>query len=91
MGNSNTKPESLARLRERIDALDEEIMGLVFKRIELSNFIMSTKPPTEVVDQGREQAIVGHYSQKLLSVSSEAKLKRLVLAIIATSQEYPEK
>lgn len=91
MGTSpNTKPESLTELRARIDAIDDEIIALLIKRIELSNFIMKSKPAAQVVDPKREQEIVGRYSGMLFDVSTPAKSQRIALAVIATSGIYPE-
>lgn len=91
MGQSETKiTEDIASLRERIDAVDDEIIELLLKRVELSNLIMKTKPNSQIVDSGREQAIHDRYSRKLSEVSTLAKSKRLVLGILGTSRFYPE-
>lgn len=90
MESPKTKKEGMAELRERINAIDDEILVLLLKRIELSNSIMKSKAPAQIVDSQREQEIVQRYSEKLLTVSTPDKSKRLALGIIATSSFYPE-
>lgn len=90
MGSSNKNSEDIVELRARIDAIDDEIAGLLLKRIELSNSIMKSKPPAQIVDSEREQEILTRYSEKLSGLSTPAKLKRLVLGILAASRIYPE-
>lgn len=80
----------IGQLREKIDAIDDEIIGLVLKRIELSNQIMKTRPTSQIVDPAREQAIHSRYLEKLSEVSTPAKSKRLVLGVIGASKLYPE-
>lgn len=92
--NVETSPDDIAQLRQqlrdRIDAIDDEIAGLILKRIELSNQIMKTKSPSRITDPAREQAIIERYSEKLSDVSTPAKSKRLVLGVIGASKLYPE-
>jgi chorismate mutase len=90
MGSSSKNSEDIVELRARIDAIDDEIAGLLLKRIELSNSIMKSKPPTQIVDSAREQEILTRYSAKLSGLSTLSKLKRLVLGILAASRIYPE-
>lgn len=92
--NVETNPVDIVQfrqqLRERIDTIDDEIAGLILKRIELSNQIMKTKSPSRVTDPAREQAIIARYFEKLCDVSTPAKSKRLVLGVIGASRLYPE-
>lgn len=91
MGPSDMKSaKDIASLRERIDAIDEEIIELLLKRVELSNLIMKTKPFLAIIDSDREQMILKRYSEKLSDVSTGSKLKRLVFGILGTSRLYPE-
>lgn len=90
MRSSHPQKESMAELRGRIDAIDNEILDLLLKRIELSNLIMKSKSPAQIVDSEREQEIIRRYSEKLSDVSTSAKSKRLALGVIATSRLYPE-
>ena len=90
MGPSDTKKEGVAEWRERIDALDDEIIELLLKRIDLSSLIMKSKSPAQIVDPEREQEILMRYSGKLSRVSTAKKSKRLALGIIAASSFYPE-
>lgn len=85
MGTGN-----LNQLRERIDALDGQIAELIRQRIELANSIMKAKAPQQIVDSAREQEILGRYLGKLEGLSTPAKSKRLVSAILAVSGLYPE-
>lgn len=92
MDSSGSKTsKDIASLRERIDAIDDELIALLLKRIELSNLVMQTKPSTQIIDPNREQAILNRYSEKLADVSTLPKTKRLVLGILGTSRLYPER
>lgn len=82
--------QELGRLRGQMDAIDDQIAELILKRIELSNRIMKTKSSSQVVDPGREQAIVERYFAKLADVSTRPKAERLVSGIIGASKLYPE-
>lgn len=84
--DSNT----LKELRGRIDALDGEIIALLRDRVALSNAIMSAKVPGQIIDVGREQEIVQRYAEGLAAVSTTAKIRRLVSAVIQVSSVYPE-
>lgn len=88
--NTETGPVDIAQLRARIDAIDDEIAGLILKRIDLSNQIMKTKSPSRITDPVREQAILARYTEKLSDVSTPTKSKRLVLGVIGASKLYPE-
>ena len=90
MGSEGTKPEGLSQGRKRINAVDDQIIELLLKRIELANTVMNLKAPFEVVDRDREQEVLKRYSEKLSSLSTPEKLKRLVAGIIAASRIYPE-
>ncbi len=82
--------DPIASLRARIDAIDDELIALLLKRIELSNLVMAGKPPARIVDSDRERAILVRYTEKLSPVSTEPKSKRLVRGILGTSRLYPE-
>lgn len=90
MDSSKSKTKDLVDLRERIDAIDDEIIALLIKRIELANSIMKSKASSQIVDSKREQEIITRYSAKLSNVSTPSKSKRFVQALIATSNRYPE-
>jgi chorismate mutase len=79
----------VAELRELIDLLDDEIIQLISKRIQLSTRVMEAKPSSQVIDPTREQTIIHRYFEKLSGVSTLPKVKRLVLGIIGTSKSYP--
>lgn len=87
---ANEITADIASARERIDAIDDELIELLRKRIELSSLIMQTKPQTRIVDPTREQAILTRYCEKLGEVSTFQKTKRLVLGILGTARLYPE-
>lgn len=87
---AKTYTAEVAQLREQIDRIDDEIIQLIAKRIELSTLVMETKPPSQVIDTTREQAIVSRYFAKLSGLSSLPKAKRLVLGIIGASKIYPD-
>lgn len=82
--------DDIAFVRKRIDSIDDELIELLLKRIELSNLIMKTKPLAQIIDPRREQAILTRYSEKLAETSTLPKTKRLVLGILGTSRLYPE-
>lgn len=87
---SNANEDSdLQRLRGQIDAIDDQIIDLLRKRIELSTSIIKTKQSTKVVDVEREREILGRYLAKLSEVSTEAKLRQLVSGILSASKSYP--
>jgi chorismate mutase len=90
MTSSETKAESIAQLRDRIDTIDDAIIELLIKRIELSNFIMRSKVSKHIVDPQREHEIIRRYSSKLSGVSNPLKAKRFVSALVAASNLYPE-
>ena len=94
MNNSNQNPEDcvvdITGLRQQIDLVDEEIIQLILKRIDISSLIMKIKPQSQVIDQGREQAIANRYFEKLSPVSTMPKTKRLVSGIIGASKTYPD-
>ena len=82
--------QNLSRLRDQVDAIDEQIIGLISKRIELATLIIKSKPASAIVDPSREQAIVRRYFEKLADVSTFDKVKRLVAGIIEASKVYPD-
>jgi len=77
-------------VRERIDAVDDQIIELLRQRIELSSLIIQTKPPAGIIDPKREQAILNRYFEKLSEASTLPKTKRLVFGILGCSRLYPE-
>lgn len=84
------KPSQIIELRQIIDSIDDEIMELISKRIELSTRIMKLKSDSQVIDPAREQAIINRYFAKLSAQSTMTKVKRLVLGVIRSSGAYPE-
>ena len=82
--------EKMKELRGQIDALDDQIIELLLKRIDLSSSIIRSKDPGPVVDLGREQAICQRYLGRLESVTTAEKVKNVVKAILAVSKLYPE-
>lgn len=91
--NEDSSPNvdpGLIGLREQVDAIDDQLMELMVKRIELASEIMKAKPAGQIVDSSREQAIVKRYHEKLADLSTLAKTKRLVSAIIQASKCYPD-
>ena len=82
--------QSTESLRKQIDDVDDKIIELLRQRIELSNLIIQAKSPAQILDPGREQAILERYTNQLANVSSAGKLKRLVSGILGTSRFYPE-
>lgn len=88
---SSAEPaRDLSRLRDQVDAIDDQIIELISKRIELATLIMKSKPASQIVDPSREQAIVRRYFDKLGDRTTLAKVKRLVSGIIETSKVYPD-
>lgn len=79
----------IAELRELIDAVDDEIILLIKKRIKISTELMELKPPSETIDSGREEAIVQRYFGHLSTSSTLPKVRRLVAGIIGASKTYP--
>lgn len=80
----------ITSLRKQIDDVDDKLIEFLCKRIELSNLVIKSKPPDQILDLDREQAIHQRFSDKLLDLSTPQKLKRLVSGILATSRFYPE-
>lgn len=80
---------AIAELRRQIDTLDAQIAELIFRRIEVSNSVMKSKPPEQVLDLSREQEIEKLYNTRLSPVSTPQRTKQLVRAILATSALYP--
>lgn len=70
--------------------MDDQIIGLLLKRIQLSNSIMESKGPGQIIDPGREQDIHRHYAEGLTGFSTPAKAKQFVNALLAASSLYPE-
>lgn len=92
MKNSDSlNPTEIASIRQRIDAIDDQLVELLLQRIELSDLIMKSKPVNQIVDPRREEAILARYTEKLADVSTLPKTKRLVLGILGTSRLYPER
>lgn len=83
-------PETLAELRGRIDTLDDQIITLLLERVQLSNTVMGAKAPAQIVDSTREQEITRRYTDRLASVSTPAKSRRVVQAVLGVSSLYPE-
>lgn len=83
--------KTIKELRGQIDMLDDQIADLVRKRIEVSNSIMSAKPAGQVIDAQREEDIYLRYSGRLVDASTPDKVKRLVRAVLAAAELYPEK
>ena len=84
------KSEDLRNLRGQIDALDDQIIALLLTRIDLSNSIMKTKSPGQIVDVEREREIHRRYAERLAGVSTVAKAERVVHAVLGASNLYPE-
>ena len=82
--------QSNESLRKQIDDVDDEISALISRRIELANLIMQSKPPAQILDSGREKVILERYSQRLATLSTPERLRRLVSAILGASRFYPE-
>ena len=80
----------LRRLREQVDAIDDQLIELISKRIELATLIMKSKPGTQLVDPAREEAIVRRYFEKLGDLTTLDRAKRLVSGIIQASKVYPK-
>ncbi len=80
----------ISQLRLRIDAIDDDLMELILRRIELSSLVMEMKPQAFLVDPNREQSIIARYYSKLSGTTTLAKTKRLVAGIIGASRIYPE-
>lgn len=83
-------PETRKELRGQIDNLDHQIIELLLKRIHLSNSIIKAKAPGQIVDSGREDEIYRRYGKGLESESTQAKINRVVLAVLAASRLYPD-
>lgn len=82
-------PAQIRELRKLIDGVDDEIIQLVLKRIAISSRLMELKVGSEVVDPGREQAIVRRYFAGLGESSTLAKVERLVAGVIGAAKSYP--
>ena len=80
---------AIAELRRQIDTLDAQIAELIFRRIEVSNSVMKSKPPEQILDLSREQEIENLYNGRLSPVSTPQRTKQLVRAILAASALYP--
>lgn len=83
-------PAQISKLRERIDAIDDEIIQLLSKRIMISSQLMALKAPTQVIDPSREEAIIQRYLAKLGDTSTPKKVSRLVAGILAAAKTYPD-
>ena len=82
--------QELNQLRDQVDAIDDQIIELMVKRIELATLIMKSKRGSQLVDSGRERSIVQRYSEKLADLSTVAKTQKLVSGIIEASKFYPD-
>lgn len=83
-------PQTIKELRGQIDTLDDQILELLLKRIQLSNSIMRSKAPGQIVDPQREAEIYRRYTEKLGATSTPAKVRQVVQALVAASSLYPE-
>lgn len=81
--------ENVKELRGQIDIIDDQIIELVRQRIRLSNSIIKSKPPGQIIDNGREQEIHQRFNEGLATDSTPAKVKQLVQALLAASRLYP--
>ncbi len=81
--------EKMKELRGQVDSLDDQICSLLLERIHLSNSIIKSKPASQIIDSVREDEICRRYCDRLASVSTPAKVKRFVQALLAASELYP--
>ncbi|HND84290.1 MAG TPA: chorismate mutase [Pseudobdellovibrionaceae bacterium] len=90
----------IKRLRKEIDSVDLEIMRLMKRRIRLAMRIGSLKKDLVTQsgalhlssrDQERERVILKHYLRRMESVTTTARTKNLVRAIINANPKLTSK
>ena len=79
----------ILELRQKIDTLDEEIIQLLKKRMEISKEVGKLKEKLDipVEDMGREQEIIDRLTQQAGINLSEEQLIRIFTAVFKSSKQ----
>lgn len=84
--------EELGRLRKKIDDIDDEILYLLTRRLEVARAIGKVKKPLglEVTDSAREREVLGRIREKVGQGLPVEAIQKIFREIMAAAREVQQ-